>query len=115
MAWDLEGSVIRRSEIRSEDGKRWRATGIIAWNPVSRQIEFQEQADRGNFVRGTIDVLGEQTVRRNMDVSYPDGSTARWRTAITATDPDAFTTRTEKLIDEEWRVQWELSGRRVSA
>lgn len=115
MAWDLEGSVIRRSEVRSEDGKRWRVTGIIAWNPVSEHIEFQEHADWGNFVRGTIDVLGEGSVRRNMEVSYPDGSSASWRTTLTATDADTFRTQTERLIAGEWRVQWELAGKRVSS
>jgi hypothetical protein len=115
MVWDLEGVVIRRSEVRSEDGKRWQGTGIIAWNPVSKRIEFQEHADWGNFVRGTIDILGERTVRRNMEVSYPDGTTARWRTTVTASGSDMFTTKTEKLIDGEWRVQWELRGKRLSA
>jgi len=115
MAWDLERSVIRRSEVRSEDGKRWRGTGLIAWNPVSQRIEFQEHADWGNFVRGTIDIVGEQTVRRNMEVWYPDGTTARWRTTVTASGPDGFTTRTEKLVAGEWQVQWVLAGKRVSA
>jgi hypothetical protein len=115
MTWDLERSVIRRSEVRSEDGKRWRGTGLIAWNPVSRRIEFQEHADWGNFVRGTIDIVGEQTVRRNMEVWYPDGTTARWRTTVTAPGADEFTTSTEKLVEGEWQVQWALAGKRVSA
>lgn len=115
LAWDLQHRAIRRSEVRSEDGTRWRVTGLIAWNPVSKAIEFQEHADWGNFMRGTIEVLCDQAVRRHMEVSYPEGTTARWRTTVTAAGPDAFTTKTEKLIDGEWRLQWELAGKRVSA
>jgi pimeloyl-ACP methyl ester carboxylesterase/ketosteroid isomerase-like protein len=115
LSWDLGGRVMRRSEVRSDDGKAWRGTGLIAWNPVSQRIELQEHADWGNFLRGTIEVLEEGVIRRNLEVSDPDGSTASWRTTVHSTGEDSFRTETEKLVDGEWRKQWELTGERVAS
>jgi hypothetical protein len=115
MTWDLGETVIRRSEMRSDDGKRWRVTGLISWNAVSGQIEFQEHADWGNFVRGTIEILAEGEVRRHMEVAYPDGSTARWRTTVRSTGEDSFETETQRLVDGEWQGEWGLAGRRAAS
>lgn len=99
--WTLDGAAIRTLEGFVRDGG---FTAIVdnltAWNPVEAEILFQEHAAWGNFVRGRIEVLGENRVRRHMQVWNVNGTYNLWWETFTY-DPttDTFTSDVRRVVE----------------
>jgi hypothetical protein len=103
-AWDLKRSVIESGEFERRSGRLERyVRGLIAWNPVTETIEYQEHADWGNFVRGEIRIVNDTIIHRYMMVHYPAGAVRRWRITWRYTGGDTVRVSTELLDEGGWK------------
>jgi hypothetical protein len=103
-AWDLKQTVIEAGEYERRNGRLERyARGFFAWNPLSEAIEYQEHADWGNFVRGSVRVVDSTTMQREMFVHYPAGVVRRWRILWEFAGTDSIRVTTAVLDDGAWK------------
>ena len=81
-------------------------SGLIAWDPVEREITIAAMFYHGAYFRGRVVVLDrdKHIVRREWTGHYPDGRTAEYRETWTPVSGDVFEWKIEVRRDGVWRM-----------
>jgi hypothetical protein len=115
LAWELDGAVMRQSQRRTDDGKRWQASGLIAWNPAAGRIEVFRHEDTGGATRGTAAALDDGAIRFELERIRPDGTRQAERTELRRTDEQTLELTTRRRSGDAWSEPELARARLVTA
>ncbi|MGH7577588.1 MAG: hypothetical protein ACREM1_20995 [Longimicrobiales bacterium] len=105
LEWGVGGQALRfRGQWVREDEPGEFVTGIIAWDPVHRQIAITGVFYHGAYFHGDVAVLdrGRSVLQRRWTGHYPDGRAVEFRETWTPISADAFEWLIEQRRDGEW-------------